>query len=153
MANTYTQIYLHIIFAVKNRMSLLPAIHLPRIHAYIGGILKQHGHIPIAVGGINNHVHILIAYDLRQSVSDMVRDVKSSTSKFINESHLIPFHFEWQNGYGCFSYSHSQIDTVSNYINRQAEHHKSISFNTEIKNIMDRLGIQYDPQYIMRQPE
>lgn len=124
MANTYTQVYLHIIFAVKNRASLLPATSLTRIHSYIGGILKQHGHIPLAIGGIDNHIHIMVAYNIRQPIPDMIRDIKSASSRFINESRIIPFHFEWQSGYGCFSYSRSQINSVCEYIKHQHEHHR-----------------------------
>ncbi|MEZ3562887.1 MAG: IS200/IS605 family transposase [Duncaniella sp.] len=152
MANTYTQVYLHIIFAVKNRASLLPATSLTRVHSYIGGVLKQHGHIPLAIGGIDNHIHIMVAYNIRQSISDMIRDIKSSSSRFINESRIIPFHFEWQSGYGCFSYSHSQINSVCEYINHQHEHHKSISLETEVRTILDRLGMTYDERYVIREP-
>lgn len=84
MANTFSQVYLHIVFAVKNSNSRIPAIYLPRLHAYIGGVLRQHGHLPCAIGGIDSHVHMLVGYNINQSIPDMVRDVKSSSSRFIS---------------------------------------------------------------------
>lgn len=153
MANTYSQVNLHVVFAIKNRNSAIPAIYLPRVHAYIGGILKQHGHFPYAIGGTENHVHIMLAYNLNQPIPDMVRDVKSSSSKYINEQHLISYRFEWQAGYGCFSYSQSQIDKVCNYIRHQFEHHKSVSLEDEIRSMLEKFRIEYDPRYVLREPE
>ena len=152
MANTYSQVYLHIIFAVKNRNSLVPAIYLPRLHAYIGRVLRSHGHFPYAIGGIDSHVHMLVGYNINQSVPDMVRDVKSLSSRFISESHFIPFRFEWQTGYGCFSYSRSQVDAVCRYIANQNEHHKSVSLEDEIWQMLDKFDIEYDEKYILRDP-
>ncbi len=153
MANTFSQVYLHIVFAVKNSNSRIPATYLPRVHAYIGGVLRQHGHIPYSVGGIDNHVHILVGYNINQPVPDMVRDVKSSTSRFISESHIIPFKFEWQTGYGCFSYSPSHVENVKRYIENQHQHHKSVSLEDEIRNILERYGVEYDERYLIRDCE
>lgn len=150
MANTYSKVYLHIIFAVKNHESLLPAIYLPRIHAYMGGIISKFGHYPCAIGGIDNHVHLMIGYNINQAVPDLVRNLKSSTSRFINDNHFTPFRFEWQTGYGCFSYSHTHVEAVCKYIRNQNEHHKSISLEEEIKNILNRLDVEYDDRYIIR---
>ena len=105
LANTYTRIYLHLVFAVKNRNSLIPAYHQPRLFRYIGGTISTLGHKPLEVGGIDNHVHILVGLNVKQSVADFVRDIKSATARFINDSRIIPYRFEWQSGYGCFSYS------------------------------------------------
>jgi len=153
MANTYSQVILHLVFAVKNSNSLIPAIFLPRIHAYMGGILKQHGHFPYAVGGIDSHVHILVGYNISQSIPDMVRDLKSAASRYINDAHIIPYRFEWQGGYGCFSYSRSQIDAVCNYIRHQHEHHKAVTLEEEMHEILTKFGIDFDDRYIIRDPE
>lgn len=109
MANTYTQIFLHIVFAVKNRNSLIPAIYLPRVHSYISGTLRQMGHHVHRVGGIDSHVHILIGYNIVQPIPELMRQLKANSSRFINDSHIIPYKFSWQPGYGCFSHSRSQI--------------------------------------------
>ena len=153
MANTFSQVYLHIVFAVKNTNSLIPGIYLPRVHAYIGGVLKQHGHFPYAIGGIDSHVHILLGYNINQAVPDMVRDLKPAVSRYINDSHLIPYHFEWQSGYGCFSHSLSQVDAVCQYIRNQHQHHKQVTLEQEMSRILDTLGLEYDPRYLLRDPE
>lgn len=150
MANTYSQIYLHFIFGVKDGFSCLPVEHLPRIHAYISSIARQLGHYPYAVGGIGNHVHLLVGYNINQAVPDFMRELKSSVSKFINENRFIPCRFEWQRGYGCFSYAQSQIDTVCRYIANQAEHHKRMTLGEEMKQFLDRYNVSYDERYILR---
>lgn len=148
MANTFSQIYIHLVFAVKNREALIPAMIRPRIHAYIGGIVRELGHTPIAVGGTDNHVHVLIGYNITKLIPDLMREVKSSTTNFINSNHLIPFKFGWQRGYACFSYSHSHIPKVVEYIKNQVEHHKSMTFIDELKRELDLRGIDYDMQYL-----
>lgn len=153
MANTYTNVNLHIIFAVKNTNSLLPAIYLPRLYAYMAGILTRQGHYVHAIGGIDSHVHILIGYSVCQPIPDMMRDLKAATSRFINESRIIPYRFEWQKGYGCFSYSRSQIGQVAEYIRHQHEHHKNITLEQEMTRILDRAAVEYDCRYILRDPQ
>ncbi len=152
MANTYSQVFLHIIFAVKNRDAIIPPTELARVHTYIIGTLRQQGHMPYAAGGTGDHVHLLIGYNITQPIPDMVRDIKSSTSRFINQNRLTPGRFEWQAGYGCFSHSKSQTDSVCRYIRNQNMHHKSISLEDEIKHILDRFGVEYDQRYIIRDP-
>lgn len=151
MANTFSQVYLHIIFAVKGREAFLPVFIRPRIHRYIGGIIRDCGHIPIAVGGPDDHVHILIAYNLTASVPELVRTIKTSTSVFINSNHLIAYRFSWQRGYACFSHSHSQVDRVSRYIANQVEHHKNMTVRQEIIQELERRGISYDPKYLFEE--
>ena len=98
MSNTYTKIYLHIVFAVKDREALLPPLTQDRVHSYMATVLRDKGHFPVAIGGTENHVHILIDYNLSQPIPDMVRELKTSVTKFINSNHLIPFQFAWQRG-------------------------------------------------------
>lgn len=148
MANTFSQIYLHLIFAVKGRdTKLFPGIH-QRVHAYMGGIVRDCGHIPIAIGGTDNHVHILIGYNINQLVPDLVKDVKVSTTNFINTNRLIPSKFAWQRGYACFSYSNSHVETVRQYVENQVEHHKGMTFREETIRDFERRGIVFDEKFI-----
>ena len=149
MANTYTSVYLHIVFAVKNRESLIPAPWLTRVWSYIRHGIDGRSHKTIAVGGTANHVHILINYKITDLIPDLVRDIKISTSKFIESHQITPYKFAWQPGYGCFSYGASQIEAVSHYIYNQAEHHNGKSLRDEIKNYLDRCGVEYDERYLL----
>lgn len=151
MANTYTKIYLHVVFAVKDREALLPMALQERIHKYMATVMRDMGHFPIAIGGTENHVHILVDYKLVQPIPDMVRELKIAVTKLINSNHLIPFQFAWQRGYACFSYSSSQVPAVKNYINKQAEHHSKITLVEEMRNIYERCGVEYDEKYIFEE--
>ncbi len=153
MANTYTQIYLHVVFAVNHRNALLPAVIHPKVHAYMSGILKGLGHVPIAIGGTEDHVHCLFGYNINKTIPETVRDLKSASTNYINASHFIPFKFEWQRGYACFSYSRSQIDAVAQYINHQYEHHKNTTFDDEIKRFLELFEIDYEMRYIPHSPQ
>ena len=148
MANTFSQVYLHIIFAAKCHEDYLNPMVLPRIHQYIGGVIKKFGHIPIVVGGVQDHVHILISYNLNQSVPELVKNIKLSTSKFIKTNNLSHFVFKWQRGYACFSHSHSQVNKVVNYIRNQWNHHKSQSLREELESELNKRGIVYESQYL-----
>ena len=152
MANTYTQIYIHLIFAVKNHESTIPLMHESRIHAYLGGIFKEHNHLPLAIGGTENHVHCLFRYNVNQTIPDLVRDLKTGTSKFISQYRLTLCKFEWQTGYGAFSYAPSQIERVRQYIENQHLHHKGITLQEEVRNILEKFGIEYDERYIFHEP-
>lgn len=148
MANTYINIKLHVIFAVKNRESLVPTLLLPHLHAYIAKSLNQRGHRAIAVGGTNNHIHILFSYSGKELISDIVREIKVAVTNRINHQHLIPYKFEWQRGYACFSVSSTNVGSVKNYIQNQFEHHKGKSLQDEIKGMLDLSGTEYDDRYI-----
>lgn len=150
MANTYSGIYLHIIFSVKNRESPLPSIHRVRIYQYINSIISNHGHKPIAIGGIANHVHILLGYNINQDIPALVRDIKSCSSKFINDERFVKFKFEWQRGYAVFSNSRKELDAVIGYIQHQPEHHLKMTMEDEVKRILQRYDIEFDPAYIMK---
>ena len=151
MANTYTKIFFHIVFAVKGRESLLPLTEQLRVHKYMEATLRNMGQTPIAIGGVENHVHILIEFKPNISISDMVRDLKTSVTKMINSKHLVAYQFAWQRGYACFSYSPSQIDSVKKYILNQPMHHKNISLREEMKIAYDRFGIEFDEKYIFEE--
>lgn len=151
MSNTYTKIYLHIIFAVKNREFLLSPVAQQSLHLYLAKMLATSGHYPVAIGGVENHVHILIDYKPTQAIPDLVRELKVASAKMINTNHLIPFQFAWQRGYGCFSYSPSQIEQVKQYILHQKQHHGKMSLREEMIMIYNRFGIEYDEQYIFEE--
>ena len=148
MANTYTKIYLHVVFAVKNRVALLPPHNQLRIFLYIRKILENNGHLPIAVGGTCDHVHLFFVYSIKQSIPDLVREIKMNTTKFIKDQHLSPLCFCWQKGYACFSYSHSQVDAVKNYVVKQNEHHRGRTLRDEIRLMFERFGVEYNEDYI-----
>ena len=151
MSNTYTKIYLHIIFAVKGRESLLPIGTQMRVHQYMAKMLRENGHYPVAIGGIDNHVHLLIDYKPTQSLPEMIRELKTATTKLINTNHLIPFQFAWQRGYSCFSYSASHVERVKRYVERQIEHHKNMTLREEIMKAYDYFGIDFDQRYIFEE--
>ena len=153
MANTFLRIYLHIIFAVKNRNALIAPQWRPRVYGYMAESLRQRGHQAIAVGGTADHVHLLISFSGKETLPDLVKNIKTATTHFINDNRISVFKFEWQKGYGCFSYSHSQIKSVAKYIANQDEHHRALSLRDEIKRVLDNFGIEYDEAYIFDEPE
>ncbi len=153
MANTYLNILLHLVFAVKNREAMISPLKQDLIYGYISGILKKRGNRVIKIGGTDDHVHIFFYYNGKDALCDVVKDIKTSTSKFINESRLCLSRFSWQRGYACLSYSSSQKDRVINYIAKQREHHKGVSLVDEIQSILRKSGVEYDEQYIFQEPE
>ncbi len=148
MANTYSQIYIQVIFAVSNRNSFIPKNRKEELHKYICGIINKRGQKPIAIGSVPNHIHILIGLLPSIALSDLVRDIKAGSSKFINDEKWIKYKFGWQNGFGGFSYSKSQLDNVVNYINNQEEHHKKISFREEYISFLKKFEVEYDEKYL-----
>jgi len=148
MANTYTQIYVMLVFGVKGRRNLITEGHEEDIYKYISGIIRSKAQKFLQINGMPDHIHILLSLKPDKSISDLVRDIKSNSSKLINEKKWFDEKFHWQTGFGAFSYSHSQIDNVVHYIKNQKEHHKKISFNEEYIKLLDSFGIEYDEQYI-----
>jgi len=150
MANTFTQIYIHFVFAVQNRASLIQPEWKDELYKYITGIVQKNGHKLIAINGTANHVHIFIGYKLHQLIPKLMQDVKGSSSKWINEKKFVRGKFSWQEGYGAFSYSHSQIDHVVRYINNQEKHHKKRTFREEYILLLKKFNIQFDEKYILK---
>jgi len=150
MANTFTQIYIHFVFAVQNRASLIQSEWKDELYKYITGIVQKNGHKLIAINGTANHVHIFIGYKLHQLIPELMQDVKGSSSKWINEKKFVRGKFSWQEGYGAFSYSHSQIDQVVRYINNQEKHHKRRTFSEEYILLLKKFNIQFDEKYILK---
>jgi len=148
MANTYTQIYVMMVFGTKGRNNLITAEHEEEIYKYISGIIKNKTQKLLQINGMPDHIHILVSLKPDKSISDLVRDIKSNSSKFINEKKWFIGRFHWQKGFGAFSYSRSQIDDVVHYIKNQKEHHKKISFRDEYIKLLDHFGIEYDVRYV-----
>jgi len=148
MANTYTQIYIHIVFAVKDRQNLIKKEHREEIHKYMAGIIQSRNQKLIAINSMPDHVHILIGMKPDMALSELVRDIKAVSSKFINEKNWMRGKFSWQEGFGAFSYSQSQLDTVIRYIQNQEEHHSKKSFKEEYVEMLEKFKVEYDPKYI-----
>jgi putative transposase len=144
----FIQIYIQLVFAVKNKNCLLQKKIRPDIYAYMGGILKDLKHKPIIINGIADHVHIFYGMNPNVSVSDTVKQIKSSSSTLINGKKMIYDKFGWQDGYGGFSYSQSQIKNVYNYIANQEEHHKGKTFKEEYIEFLEKFEIEYNPMFL-----
>lgn len=149
MGSTYTQIHIHAVFAVKNRTALLSKEWRDRFYQYMGCIIKDQGHKVLAIGGTSNHVHLFFGLHPSQSLSSLMLRVKRETSEWINREKLTLGRFQWQNGYGAFSYSKSQISNVINYIQNQEQHHARKSFREEYLDILEKFGIEYDVRYML----
>jgi REP element-mobilizing transposase RayT len=148
MANTYSQVYLHFVFAVEGRMNLLPVSHNDELQKYITGIVQNRKQKMLAINNMPDHLHLLVGFGTTMSMADFMEEVKSISSKFINNKGWVREKFAWQRGYGVFSYSHSQIDQVIKYIINQQEHHKKQTFKEEYLKIMTQFKIEYDPMYL-----
>ncbi len=150
MANTFTQLYFMSVFAVQNRQSLIKKSWKEDLFKYITGIIQNNGHKLIAINGPANHLHILIGYKPHQCIPDLLQDIKGSSSKWINKKGLSQPKFKWQEGYGAFSYAHSQISSVARYIESQEEHHKKFNFEEEYQLLLKRFGLEFDKRYILK---
>jgi putative transposase len=149
MANTYSQIYLQIVFAVQNRASLIASTWEGELYKYICGIVEKNQHKMLAINGTANHLHIFIGYNPAQSLPDLLKDVKRSSSLWINSKKYAGGKFNWQVGYGAFSYSRSHIDKVVKYIANQKVHHNTIAFKDEYVRFLESFNIAYDVKYIL----
>jgi len=148
MANTYTQITIHAIFVVKSRENFITKEWRDRLHSYTSGILKNEEAKPLAVGGWLDHVHVFFALPPSRNISDIMRVVKTNSSKWINENSFVKSKFQWQEGYAAFSYSRSQRDIVINYIMQQEEHHKKKTFKEEYLEMLRKFEVDYDEKYL-----
>jgi putative transposase len=148
MANTYTQCYFHLVFAVRNRNALIKKEWKNEMEKYITGIVQNHRHKMLAVGSMPDHIHILIGYNVNQLVPDLVEEIKTSTNSWIKERGLSKFKFEWQKGYGAFTHSRSQIDFVVKYILSQEEHHKKQSFRDEYLEMLEKNEVLFYREYL-----
>ena len=145
---TFSQIYIQVVFAVKNRNSLITPKWEEELHKYITGIVQNKGQKMLAINGIPNHIHFLIGMNPACRLSDLVREIKKSSNSFIKEKGFCKCKFEWQEGYGAFSYSHSALNNVINYIKNQKEHHRIKNFKEEYTNFLKIFQIEFKDEYL-----
>ena len=150
MANTCTQIYVHVIFAVQGRQNLIRPGHKNELQKYMTGIVIREKQKLIAINNMPDHFHILIGLKPTMALSELVGDIKSGSSGFINDRRWAPGKFAWQEGFGAFSYSHSQLTTVIRYIQNQEKHHTRKSFQAEYLELLEKFNVPYDERYIFK---
>ena len=150
MPNTFTQIYFHLIFAVQGRNNLISEQWEVQLHKYITGIVTNKSQKMIAINGMPDHIHILVGCKPDCILSDLVRDIKSNSSRWINNKKFKNIRFEWQKGFGAFSVSHSKLDVVGNYIKNQKEHHLKKSFKNEYVEFLENNEIEFNEKYIFK---
>lgn len=148
MANTYSQIYVHVVFRVGNKFIIINKAHKERIHKYINGIIKAQNQKLIVINSVDDHIHLLIGIKPKIALSDLIRIVKNNSSKFINQNKWMKGKFKWQEGFGAFSIGHSQLDKVINYIQNQEKHHMKKSFREEYLMLLKKYEIDYDDRYV-----
>jgi len=151
MANTYHQVYLQTVFAVKYRNATIDKSWKEKLFAVIGNLINESNCKTIIVNGVEDHVHCLLGLKPVISISELMKSVKSKASKFINDNNLTKSRFEWQEGYGVFSYGQSQIEDVFRYIQNQEEHHKKQTFRDEYLNLLKKFNVEFDEQYIFHE--
>jgi REP element-mobilizing transposase RayT len=148
MASTYSNIYLHLVFAVKNRKALLGKSWRQEVFKYIHGLIEGKGQRPVIVNGVSLHVHILTGISPNCCTADLARDIKVASTKFINLKKFTPEYFSWQEGYGVFSVSNTHRKHLYKYIAEQETHHAQTSFKTEYLALLHKMDIQYEEQYL-----
>jgi putative transposase len=147
---TFTQIYIQLVFSPKHRDRLLIEQFRPRIFEYMSGITTNLGHKSIIINGVSDHVHLFLGLDPKQAISETVKELKRSSSIFINEQRFFHSKFEWQEGYGGFSYGKSQVDSVYNYIKNQEKHHQKGTFREEYLEFLNKYEIEFEDQYLFQ---
>ena len=151
MANTYTQMHMQFVFAVKHREGSIHPIWKNELYKYITGVVQNYGHKMICINGMTDHIHILVGMRPTQSVSELLKEIKGSSSKWINDKKLVRGKFEWQEGYGAFAYGRSQIQNVMNYIQNQETHHKAKPFKMEYEALLKENEIDYNEKYLFKE--
>ena len=148
MPNTFTQIYIQIVFAVKGRENLIAQSWKDDLHKYIAGIIKGKNQKSIIVNGMPDHIHAFVGLTPTMAISDLVRDIKNNSTNFINDNRFVRGKFLWQGGFGAFSYSHSQIERVYNYILNQEKHHRKKTFKEEYLGFLKKYEIEFNEKYL-----
>lgn len=151
MPNTYTQIHIQFVFAVKFRHGLISSSWKDELYQYITGIVQNNKHKLICINGMPDHIHILIGVRPHQSISDLMQDVKGGSSKWINEKKFLKGKFEWQQGYGAFSYSKSHVKDVVHYIQNQEQHHQKKTFLQEYVEFLENFEVEYEESFIFKE--
>ncbi|SHK19988.1 REP element-mobilizing transposase RayT [Rubritalea squalenifaciens DSM 18772] len=147
MSSTHSSLHVHLVFGTKERVPWITQDLIVDFHAYIGGCAKGGGSLPLAVGGVADHVHILLGMGTSQSVANIVRDLKRESSKWMKSRRSME-PFAWQEGYGAFSVGPIALEEVKQYICRQEEHHRERSFMEEYRMMLEKAGVKYDPKYL-----
>lgn len=148
MGDTYVQAYFHLVFAVRNRKRLIERSWKDELEKYITALIQNRKHKLIAIGSQPDHIHIFIGYNLNQKIPDLVEIIKTSSNHWINSNKRSRFNFHWQKGYGAFTYSHSQIGSVSKYVLSQEEHHRKVTFKEEYLGILMKFDIEFKNEYL-----
>lgn len=148
MANTYTQIYLHVVFAVQNRQCLIDKNWKDELYKYICGIVNSKGQKIYAIDGVSDHIHFLLSLKPDIALSEIIREVKSNSSKWVNAKQFVRSRFKWQEGFGAFSCSASHLDKVIAYINNQEKHHRKKTFKEEYLELLEKFNIEFDEKYL-----
>ncbi len=148
MANTYTQMHVHLVFATKNRDALIQKTWKDELEKYITGIVQNHKHKLLAIGAVSDHIHIFIGYNVNHLIPDLVEEIKTSSNEWIKTNKLSKCKFEWQKGYGAFSHSHSQVQVVSEYIMNQEKHHQKKTFKEEYLKMLLENEIEFNDNYL-----
>ncbi|MCP9756142.1 IS200/IS605 family transposase [Lacihabitans sp. CCS-44] len=148
MADTYRKVYLHVVFAVKNRKALLDKSWRNELFAYMAATLNKRGHFSLAVNGYHDHVHLFFDYNCKELISDLVREIKKSSNEFVTAGRFCSTKFEWQNGYGVFSNGHREKDTIIKYIVNQEKHHSKRSFKEEYLSLLASYNVEYKNEYV-----
>lgn len=151
MANSYTQLHIHVVFAVKYRNAVIDKSWRSKFMGVIGNLINENKCKTLIVNGVEDHVHCFFGLKPTISISDLMQNVKGLSSKYLNDNNLTKDRFEWQVGYGAFSYSKSQVDSVCKYIQNQEEHHKSQTFKEEYIEMLTKFGIDYEEKYLFEE--
>ncbi len=150
MANTYSQAYFHLVFAVKHREALILSSWKNDLERYITGIVQAYKHKLLAIGAMPDHIHLFIGYSLNQLIPDLVEEIKTSSNAWINGKGFSPTKFDWQKGYGAFTHSRSQVDAVVKYVLNQEEHHRKKNFREEYFEMLEKAQIKFDEKYLFQ---
>ena len=145
---TYTQIYLQFVFAVKFRDALIQPEFQKEVFPFIAGLVNSMGHKSYAVNGMPDHVHVFMSFNSKHTPSETIKEIKRASSNFINEKNWFPGKFQWQAGYGCFSYSKSQVDRVVKYVLNQKEHHRKTTFREEYLDFLEKFEVEFDKRFL-----
>ena len=148
MADRYSQLYIQLVIGVKGRQNLLQKEWRQELFKYMSSIIAHKEHKPIIINGVEDHVHIFFGLNPSKTIADLVRDIKSSSSNLVNRKQWVKGKFQWQGGYGAFSYNHSLVDRVYQYILNQEEHHKKRTFKEEYLDFLKKFEIEYKDQYL-----
>lgn len=148
MPNTYSQIYLQFIFAVKGRDAIISEDWEDELYKYITGIVQNTGNKMLAINGVSDRIHFVIGYNPNTRIPDLIREIKKASNKFIKEKRFVRSNFQWQEGYGVFSYSKSHLDAVIKYVQNQKTHHAKRTFRDEYFDLLNRYEIDYSEEYV-----